>query len=142
MIGVRKPTIKERDSIKHWFELSDGGNCRYKEGMIPWETTFVCTVDNVLAVSVSILELKNTTTVWIDFLLGNPEMDADKRRPATKTLFTFIENYCTGKGYERAVGFSPNDNLSKYYESFGGVKTMAVTAMIKELKCHQQYSQQ
>lgn len=79
-------------------------------------TTFIVSLDNVPAASVS-LYLTNCPAIgWMEALVGNPELKGPSRASAVRTVVAYAEQFAMNMGVRRLMAFAEAPALKKYYQ--------------------------
>lgn len=129
---MRQYTIADYPMIESWWKTSDMPVPPINA--IPEDTTFIVEMDGIAAVVCSLIETNIKAYAYIDFLVGNPEIQDHGRRLATHLIFSFIDDLGRQKGYDYLIGFSMKPKLTEYYLSQGFRKTFSnLTCIVRDL---------
>lgn len=104
------------------------------EDAIPEASTLIVEIDGIPAISCSLVTTNIKTYCYMDFLIGNPELQGQARKEATTLVVSCLESFAKAEGFKSILCFSTKPSLTKYYESLGYVKTHSgLTSHIREL---------
>lgn len=129
--------MKIREYIDSDFDLLVGWWNSFKEvpptkDLMP-ESSFILEVDSIPRVSISLI-LTNTKYSYLENLISNPEISADKRNIAVKTIVSYAEEYAKSLGYKYLVCFSYKDKLKARYQQLGYLRTVDnLSSFVKEI---------
>lgn len=113
---IRDIDESDRVIIEDWYRKI--GEPPPPRGLMPDGSTFVCDIDGVLALSVSV-GLSNFEAAHVESFIGNPALGGETRRRGTEILLRHLEDFARGMGYKRLWCMAPNERLRDYYEKIG-----------------------
>lgn len=126
---IRNLQAHEVESVIQWY----GNDPVPTPDMMPLESTFICEIDSVPALCVT-LYLTNGPLAYIELFIGNPDKRGPLRREATQALVNHFEHFAREKGYTKLLCLAPNESLRRYYQRLGYTLTLdSVSALLKEL---------
>lgn len=98
-------------------------------------TTWIAEFNSVSAVALSLHCLNNKEFAFLDFFIGNPELDNDMRKEASSSLVNFVELKAKNLGYKKLFCLSFIPKLKQYYEQFGYARTYDdISSFMKEIQ--------
>lgn len=123
--------ILEYDTILSWWKAA--GELPPGITDLP-PATFVCEINRIKAVCVSLIPWEGSPIAGLEFFIGNPNLAGELRQEATRTLLEHCEMEARARGKRRLFCMAPNDALNYYYERLGFRTTCrSISTLIKEL---------
>lgn len=132
MYTMRQYTTADYPMIESWWKASDMPVPPINA--IPEATTFIVEMDNVPAISLSLVETNISAYAYVDFFVGNPKITNPLRQFASTLLVDHIVDLSRTKGYERLIALSLKPKLTEYYTSFEFRPTFSgITCLMRDL---------
>lgn len=107
------------------------------KGMLPVESTWICSWDQKEILCVSLLKT-NIEVAYLENFVGNPRFgnrNSEIRRAGTKLLSEHADSFARSLGYKRIAcsSLAKYGRTGDYYESLGYMKTVPLIGHIKEI---------
>ena len=98
------------------------------------EGTFILELDNVPALSLTVLLTQTKDMSYIFNFIKNPKFKNNNLEEYGQQLWNHCFDYAKSKGYKQIICFSENEKLTEKYQRFGMKKNLEhLTSFIKEL---------
>lgn len=102
-----------------WTKLNEAGP---EAKMIP-ETSYLMYHNNEPILFIS-LYMTNASVIWLDNLIGNPDLKGSDRRTCGQLFLSYIDNVAKSHGKDRFFCMSINEKTSARYVELGFTKTL------------------
>lgn len=129
-IRIREMRVEDLRMLDDWYKAHRGFGTDW--GMIPLSSSIVIEIDDEPAIAVSAI-LTNTMAIWLEGWVTNPKFTGRIKREATRRGIEYLEKFARSRGYDRFVGFVPNEKIERHHRRLGFEKSLSVTAMVRRL---------
>ena len=132
MFSIRKFVRDDFEMIQSWWTKQN--EFAPTLDMLPEESTFICELNKVPMVAITLYLTNSKEFCMLDNFVGNPDMRGNMRSEASRIIINHAEQFAKELGYKSITCLALKDKLKEYYQSFGYTKRFDnVASFNKEL---------
>lgn len=117
MFTIRNFKGNDLEMIQSWWKAQDEFPPTME--MLPPESTFICEVDDMPLVAITVYLTNSLEFCMLDNFIGNPEYSNNLRREASTFIVKYAEEFAKDMGYKSIMCLALKDKLKEYYQTFG-----------------------